>query len=209
MPASHWPFKLLHDAAQQWLANCIFLPAPILLMAVNPRPQLHALEALGLCLWAAAWAFETAADTQKMRFLRAARERGDVATAVLGHAPYDGPAYRLWTLCRHPNYFGEFACWLGLCLGAVPSLWALVSEGQVSRLNAGLWAFTLLAILRLFYDCLLDWTGAGPAEYYSGRKRPAYAAYQAATRCFFPLELPLVDHHRVPGWPLNVGQGGR
>ncbi len=65
-------------------------------------------------------------------------------------------------------------------------------------------ALALLYVLRLFYDCLVHWTGAGPAEFYSYQHRAGYGKYQQTTRCFWPLPLPegpLICHYRVEGWP--------
>ena len=65
----------------------------------------------------------------------------------------------------------------------------------------------MLAMLsRFLYDCLMYWTGAEPAEHFSVRKRPAYAAYQRSVRVFWPIELPgwLSDHGRVEGWPTST-----
>ena len=63
-------------------------------------------------------------------------------------------------------------------------------------------------VQRLFYDCLVHWTGAGPAEFYSYQKRGGdeggYGKYQQTTRCFWPLPLPegpLLCHHQEEGWP--------
>lgn len=58
-----------------------------------------------------------------------------------------------------------------------------------------------LRIPRLLYDCLVHWTGAGPAEHFSVKKRPSYSEYQSHVRCFFPFPLPFIDHHCLPGWP--------
>jgi len=39
------------------------------------------------------------------------------------------------------------------------------------------------------YQCLVNYTGAKPAEYYSLQKRPDYATYQQTVNMF------------IPGWP--------
>ena len=36
------------------------------------------------------------------------------------------------------------------------------------------------------YQCLVNYTGARPAEYYSMQKRPAYKKYQETVNMFFP-----------------------
>jgi steroid 5-alpha reductase family enzyme len=123
--------------------------------------------------------------------------------ATLGAAPFDGARYWLWVRCRHPNYFGELLGWIGLTLAGLPSLWSLWAHAgspAEAWAAAGIGGLYLLLPL-FFYDCLVHWTGAGPAEHYSAIKRPAYRQYQRSTRCLWPFELPLVDHFREPGWP--------
>ena len=36
------------------------------------------------------------------------------------------------------------------------------------------------------YQCLVNYTGARPAEYYSEQKRPAYKKYKETVNMFFP-----------------------
>ena len=64
-------------------------------------------------------------------------------------------------------------------------------------------AAQLFLVSRFFYDCLNHWTGAEPAEYFSCRKRKKYRDYQRTVRVFWPFELPIVDHGRMPGWPTG------
>lgn len=202
MPARLWTLKMLHDLLQQAFANAVVLACPVVLCCFDGHDELAPLEWLGYALWALAWAWESLADGQKLLFVHQCRQMGKeaAAKAVLGHAPYDGAKYRLWTLCRHPNYFGEWLAWSGLALAAVPSALRHGGGGGGLLTTAGLLA--MLAITsRFLYDCLNYWTGAEPAEYFSARKRPAYAQYQRTVRAFWPCELPFIDHGRVAGWP--------
>eukprot|EP00933_Yihiella_yeosuensis_P059570 TRINITY_DN609_c4_g1_i1.p1 TRINITY_DN609_c4_g1~~TRINITY_DN609_c4_g1_i1.p1 ORF type:complete len:366 (+),score=48.64 TRINITY_DN609_c4_g1_i1:156-1100(+) len=217
------------------------------------------MQLMGVACWIFSYAFENGGDLQKEAFLQACRkankelkecasENADVAEqitdkikkAVLGHSvvdmtalnlgKLDGKKYFLWRWCRHPNYFGEWCCWLSLSFATLPSLLRLllattVSEGRknsssvpqlVAQESVVTVAFTALLLLlssavvymipRVFYDCLVHWTGAGPAEHFSAPKRPEYKEYQKQVRCFFPFELPSVDHHRERGWPNNEEQ---
>ena len=58
-----------------------------------------------------------------------------------------------------------------------------------------------VGLLRFFYDCLLHWTGAEPAEHFSVLRRERYRDYQRSTRVLWPFEAPLVDHGRRENWP--------
>jgi steroid 5-alpha reductase family enzyme len=170
---------------------------------------------VGWFIWCSSWCFENAADIQKLKFLAECQKKGkaELNTACLGHPPFSGPSYKVWTFCRHPNYFGEWGCWLGLVVAACSSLHSvtvsLESPKSASSENITFWglAVMLFYTLRMFYDCLVHWTGAGPAEHYSVQKRVVYREYQQSTRCFWPAFLPLpnwipgIDHHQVAGWP--------
>ena len=106
--ASLWPIKQQHDTLMQCFANSVTLAGPVLLMATNQKSkELHWLEIAGCVGWVCSFALENMADLQKISFVADAHKKGDLRTAVLGHAPYDGSRYWLWRMCRHPNYFGE------------------------------------------------------------------------------------------------------
>ncbi|CAK0813428.1 unnamed protein product, partial [Prorocentrum cordatum] len=209
-PPEKWWAKRQWDSFQQGMSTICGLAVPMLLSAWNPTEHLHPLELLGWGLWISFWALENLADRQKRLFLLECRrldavsvteaEREELRAATLGMSPWDGSEFWLWTRCRHPNYFGEWMCWVSLSLAAVPSLVALASRGCASWRVCAL-ALLLLHTPRMFYDCLVHWTGAAAAEHFSVRKRPAYREYQRTVRCFFPVEVPFVDHHRQAGWP--------
>lgn len=195
MPPSLWWLKIQHDTLQQCYANIAVLAAPVLLLASDGTPGLRYTELAAALLWAASQAFENAADAQMLWFQRQCPKELR-HTAVLGRAPHNSWIYCCWTRCRHPNYFGEWMCWNAFALMAVPT--ALTEPNLLTRLGLCL---TLLLVSRLFYDCLVYWTGAEPAEYFSVRKRAEYREHQKTTRVFFPFEMPWVDHHRTAGWP--------
>lgn len=223
MPASHWWLKVQHDTMQQGLANATLLAAPIFLAASNPTEHLAPLEVCGWLIWLGGWLFENAADVQKLLFLAECKAKGksiresnatDAAAkaeavaalkqSCLGMAPFAGSKYFCWTLCRHPNYFGEWCCWLGLVVAAIPSVFAVCGVGDSGWWLVPLVGLMLAYVLRLFYDCLVWWTGAGPAEHFSGLKRPLYLEYQRTTRCFWPSVIPTLSgmhHYQEPGWP--------
>lgn len=65
---------------------------------------------LGLALWVFGMAFETVADAQKTRFKLNPQNQGRFISSGL------------WSVSRHPNYFGEIILWVGVYLTAAPVL---------------------------------------------------------------------------------------
>lgn len=65
---------------------------------------------LGLALWAFGMVFETVADVQKTRFKLDSQNQGRFISSGL------------WSVSRHPNYFGEITLWVGVFLTAAPAL---------------------------------------------------------------------------------------
>eukprot|EP00040_Diaphanoeca_grandis_P005649 m.33876 g.33876 ORF g.33876 m.33876 type:complete len:352 (-) comp16886_c0_seq2:44-1099(-) len=200
-----WWLKQQHDTAMQAMFNCVGVGAPIFLTVTNPTASLHWMEIGGFALWFTCWVLESLADIQKLKFVAAAKQNGDIKTAVLGFTPYDGPAYWLWKHSRHPNYFFEWLCWVAMMIMALPSAMLFCEPDQQQSLAAKIWLLVLLVYVpRMFYDCLVHWTGAGPAEAGSVTRRPLYRHYQKTTNVLFPFNLPLVDHHRTAGWPQHT-----
>ncbi|OZJ05263.1 hypothetical protein BZG36_01943 [Bifiguratus adelaidae] len=90
-----------------WFMQAIWVGAtcfPVLLLNTVPhavQPPLTWLDYAGLGIWAAGWAFEVMADVQKSRW-KAKPENKDKFIQ-------EG----VWSLSRHPNYFGECLLWFG------------------------------------------------------------------------------------------------
>lgn len=117
----------------------------------------------GLLLWIAGFVIEVVADAQKSTFRK-------------------NPAYQdmfissgLWRYCRHPNYLGEIALWVGVAVMAMP----FISDWQ--------WVVMLSP---LFVFLLLTRVSGIPALALRGQKRwgdnPDYQQYVRDT----PLLLP-------------------
>jgi hypothetical protein len=118
------------------------------------------------------------------------------------------------SLSAQPNYFGEWCCWLGFVISALPSLCTVCATtvastppAPVAAASKTLWfdlfarlhakitnspsataaatttpmwvccglGLGLIYTLRLFYDCLVHWTGAAPSEHFSAAKRPVFS----------------------------------
>ena len=198
MPESTWWLKMQQETLSQGFSNSALLCIPAFLAASNPHPQIHVVECLGWAIWAAGWMFESFADYQKLLFLNDCKQL-QKKDATLGLPPHD--KYFLWSWCRHPNYFGEWCAWVGLSLSAVPSLLNSDVLPQQGALVFRFYVVALIMVPRLLYDCLVHWTGAGPAEHFSAKKRATYREYQEKVRCFFPVPVPGMDHHMKAGWP--------
>ena len=222
-----WWLKQQQETIMQAYANSTYIAAPVLLVASNPNPSsLRYMETIGFICWIIFWCLENLSDIQKIRFVKAAKKNNDIRTAVLGYTPYDTSQYWLWTKCRHPNYFFEWMCWNSFILMAIPSALDLLhvaaaptpTTTTTTTTSAYYYSYYYYLIAskmgifaiffytsRIFYDCLLYWTGAEPAESRSVVRRPLFKRYQEKTNVFFPFSVPyFFNHHRTPGWPLTI-----
>ncbi|MDP7037312.1 MAG: DUF1295 domain-containing protein [Candidatus Marinimicrobia bacterium] len=65
---------------------------------------------IGLIIWLIGFATEVTADEQKRRFRNNAENNGQFITTGL------------WSISRHPNYFGEIMVWIGMAVISFPVL---------------------------------------------------------------------------------------
>ena len=82
----------------------------------------------GCALWVLGFAFEAIADKQKKSFSEIPENKDKFIT--LG----------LWSISRHPNYFGEALLWLGIAIVSLP----LLSEWQFVTLVSPVFVYLLL-----------------------------------------------------------------
>ncbi len=163
------------DAISQGLANASFLAFPVFIIASNNSEGFLLLEIVGLVIWILAFAMESIADLQKVRFLKAMKKAGKQRQVC---------NVGLWKYCRHPNYFAEWMVWNGLVIAAIPSWLAL--RGSETEPVWYLLGLGLLLASRFMYRTLVYITGAVPSEHFSAQKRPGYTDYQKQTNRFFP-----------------------
>merc|ERR1712037_573660 len=173
-------FKLVmqKEIIVQCFANMWALSIPLMLQAYGYKTwPLNWVEVGGWTMWAAAIIFEHTADKQKKAFV------ADCAKKNVRNAVCD---VGLWRYSRHPNYFGEWMVWNSLILTSLPSLLALWQTPEESFIiKCGL-SSGLVTVSWLMYQCLVNYTGAIPAEYYTVQKRPAYVEYQKTVNMFVP-----------------------
>ena len=164
----------------QCLANMGVLVVPMMLQGfgyLGPDTGLTKVEIFGWFLWISGIAFEHTGDIQKMKFISKCKKDG-IRNAVCDIG--------LWNYTRHPNYFGEWVVWTSLVISSIPSLiamWGTEEENLVVKISL---SFSLLLVSYSMYTCLVYYTGAVPAEYYSVKSRPKYQEYQKSVNMFFP-----------------------
>lgn len=87
-----------------WVFICLF---PVLQVSQHPEDRkLATLDYVGIGLWTFGFLFEVVADYQKSQF----RANPDNKNTFIDSG--------LWSISRHPNYFGEIVLWLGITLAA-------------------------------------------------------------------------------------------
>ena len=108
----------------------VFLTAvnAITIIALNPLEPVDVFFALGTSLWILGFGFEAVADRQKKRFSELPENKDKFITQGL------------WSISRHPNYFGEIILWTGIAIISLP----LLSDWQFVTLVSPVFVFLLL-----------------------------------------------------------------
>jgi steroid 5-alpha reductase family enzyme len=100
----------------------------ITIIALNPLEPVDVFFALGTSLWILGFGFEAVADRQKKRFSELPENKDKFITQGL------------WSISRHPNYFGEIILWTGIAIISFP----LLSDWQFVTLVSPVFVFLLL-----------------------------------------------------------------
>ena len=82
----------------------------------------------GCTLWILGFAFEAIADKQKKSFSELPENKDKFISQGL------------WSISRHPNYFGEVVLWLGIAIVSLP----LLSGWQFATLVSPVFVYLLL-----------------------------------------------------------------
>ena len=100
----------------------------ITLIALNPLEPIGIFFIIGALLWLLGFGFEVIADRQKKYFSEQPKNEGRFITQGL------------WSVSRHPNYFGEIILWAGIAIISLPFL----SGWQYVTLVSPVFVFLLL-----------------------------------------------------------------
>ena len=123
---------------------------------------LNIIDGAAIALWLSGFAIEVIADRQKRQFRQA---HGSDTFITAG----------LWSLSRHPNYFGEIVLWTGIALLTFPVL----NSGQYLTLVSPLFVYLLLVRI----------SGIPLLEHKANRRwgnDPAYITYRENTPVLVP-----------------------
>ncbi|UCE13968.1 MAG: DUF1295 domain-containing protein [Candidatus Heimdallarchaeota archaeon] len=86
------------------------LAAALAAITVERRVEFGIIGLIGLMIWIIGFGFESFADYQKSKFRSVPENKGKFITTGL------------WSISRHPNYFGEILLWIGIAIIALPTL---------------------------------------------------------------------------------------
>ncbi len=141
-----------------WVFICLF-PALIVISSYNSELNNYAI--VGTLIWVFGFLFEIVADYQKSKFNKLNKGKF-ISTG-------------LWSMSRHPNYFGEFVLWLGI---------TIASLGYIDN-----YKFIILITPIFVYFLLTRVSGVNLLEEI-GNKRwgdtKEYKKYKEKTPLFFP-----------------------
>jgi len=142
------------------LQGCIMfvVSLPVQLGQADKSPSVGPLGAMGVMVWMVGLAFEAIGDAQLAKFKRNLENAGKVMDKGL------------WSLTRHPNYFGDALLWWGIGIVAAES-------------GSGAWGLIGSAVMTFF---LMRVSGVPMLEYSLKKRREGYAEYIARTNAFFP-----------------------
>ncbi|MFN3214831.1 MAG: DUF1295 domain-containing protein [Henriciella sp.] len=120
--------------------------------------QIGVLAYFGIAVFGMGIVFETVGDAQLQAFKANPENQGKLMDRGL------------WSWTRHPNYFGDFAVWVGLSLIALESAYGV---------------FTLFSPAIMFY-VLYRFAGKAVLERSMVRRYPDYESYKQRVSGFFP-----------------------
>ncbi len=144
-----------------WLQGVVMLVVAVPVVAVMTDvggPFGAATDYLGVFLWALGIFFEARGDVELARFRSDPANRGKVLSTGL------------WSLTRHPNYFGDMLVWWGIFTVSLSSSWGWASVvGPV----------TMTLFLRFI-------SGVTLLESQMRARKPEYEAYMSRVPAFIP-----------------------
>jgi steroid 5-alpha reductase family enzyme len=156
-----WNYFLVRSYFQIFMLQgvlMLLISAPVWFINSSTGGPLGLWDSVGLIVFGAGFFFEVIADYQLAEFKRNPENKGKIITTGL------------WSVSRHPNYFGESLVWWGLSFYAF-------------SLHNG-W-FTLIS--PLIITLLLRFVSGVPMLEKKYENHPDWKAYKAKTAAFIPF----------------------
>lgn len=146
-----------------WVFFTLF-PALVVNTENKQQRQLTATDYVGIAVWIVGFMFEVIADYQKMQFRSDPTNKDNFISTGL------------WSISRHPNYFGEVVLWVGVTVLATSAFSGWKWIGLLSP---------------CFVYLLLNFVSGIPILEASGLKKfghlPAYQQYLHSVPVFLPI----------------------
>ena len=131
---------------------------PVIFGNGDSSPGVGPIAVMGIMVWMVGLAFEAIGDLQLARFKKDPSNAGKVMSTGL------------WSLTRHPNYFGDALLWWGIGIVGAET-------------GSGVVGFVGPLVMTLF---LLKVSGVPMLERSLMKRREGYAEYAARTSAFIP-----------------------
>ncbi len=131
---------------------------PVQFGSGDDSPGVGPIAVIGIMVWLVGFAFEMIGDMQLARFKRNPENKGKVLDTGL------------WSLTRHPNYFGDALLWWGIGI-----VGAETGSGVIGFIGPVVMTFFLMRV-----------SGVPMLERSMSKRKEGYAEYVARTSGFFP-----------------------
>jgi len=131
---------------------------PVMFGNSDSTPGVGPIAVIGIMVWAVGFLFEAIGDWQLARFKRDSSNVGKVMQTGL------------WSLTRHPNYFGNALLWWGIGIVA-----AETGSGVIGLIGPVVMTYLLLKV-----------SGVPMLEHSMNKRREGYAEYATRTSVFIP-----------------------
>lgn len=143
----------LFQGVMMWVVSL-----PVQLGQADAGVSVGPIAVMGLMAWIIGFIFESVGDAQLARFKKDPANAGQVMDKGL------------WSLTRHPNYFGDAVQWWGIGLVA-----AEAGTAAIGLVGPALMTFLLMRV-----------SGVPMLEHSMAKRRPGYVDYVKRTSAFFP-----------------------
>lgn len=131
---------------------------PVMFANADATPPVGPIAIMGIMVWIVGFGFESVGDLQLARFKKDPANQGKVMDQGL------------WSLTRHPNYFGDALLWWGIAIVA-----AETGSGILGFIGPVIMTFLLMRV-----------SGVPILEKSLSKRREGYAEYVAKTSGFIP-----------------------